>query len=275
MSYELLEQSKREFKKDSRRVAIKVKALYFRWAFFLISFFAIFSQKFIFEFQNFPERTKKEEIDALLSSYHIETTHTDKNNESCKVTQGPGCPGPSSDREGRFADAGSIFRQFSRWFPVFSIISSDKKWRKSIWNGNYFRLYLQMRLKPPDASTKLVWKAQERFFATKWPYFKDWMGKMRGLKPIIARGWHLEAKYTASDFMICVSHFPLEWNEKEFKDLIKDFGETEKCFLVRKSFKFSKKKLFFSFQKHPEILGQNTNCRKLAADLRSIHFSLF
>ena len=46
----------------------------------------IFSQKNIFEnFQNFPERTKKEEIDALLSSYHIETTHTDKNNESCKV----------------------------------------------------------------------------------------------------------------------------------------------------------------------------------------------
>ena len=40
--------------------------------------------------------------------------------------------------------------------------------------------------------------------------------------------------------MICVSHFPLEWNEKEFKDLIKDFGETEKCFLVRKSFKISK-----------------------------------
>ena len=37
------------------------------------------------KFQNFPERTKKEEIDALLSSYHIETTHTDKNNESCKV----------------------------------------------------------------------------------------------------------------------------------------------------------------------------------------------
>ena len=52
----------------------------------MISFFDIFSQKFIFEFQNFPERTKKEEIDALLSSYHIETTHTDKNNESCKVT---------------------------------------------------------------------------------------------------------------------------------------------------------------------------------------------
>jgi len=77
------------------------------------------------------------------------------------------------------------------------------------------------------------------------------MGKMRGLKPIIARGWHLEAKYTASDFMICVSHFPLEWNEKEFKDLIKDFGETEKCFLVRESFKISKN-LFF-IQKMPRI----------------------
>ena len=60
-----------------------------------------------------------------------------------------------------------------------------------------------------------------------------------GIEPLIARGWHLEAKYTASDFMICVSHFPLEWNEKEFKDLIKDFGETEKCFLVRKSFKIT------------------------------------
>ena len=70
---------------------------------------------------------------------------------------------------------------------------------------------------------------------------------MRGLKPMIARGWHLEAKYTASDFMICVSHFPLEWNEKEFKDLIKDFGETEKCFLVRKSFKISKKNFFSIF----------------------------
>ena len=76
MSYELLEQSKREFKKDSRRVAIKVKSN---------QFLAFFSK--IHEiFQNFPERTKKEEIDALLSSYHIETTHTDKNNESCKVS---------------------------------------------------------------------------------------------------------------------------------------------------------------------------------------------
>jgi len=128
MSYELLEQSKREFKKDSRRVAIK----------------------------NFPERTKKEEIDALLSSYHIETTHTDKNNESCKVV---------------FANEVEAARCINEI----------------------------------------------------------------GLKGS-ARGWHLEAKYTASDFMICVSHFPLEWNEKEFKDLIKDFGETEKCFLVRSSF---------------------------------------
>ena len=82
MSYELLEQSKREFKKDSRRVAIKVKAFYFRCALFLVSFCVVFTKHKI---QNFPERTKKEEIDALLSSYHIETTHTDKNNESCKV----------------------------------------------------------------------------------------------------------------------------------------------------------------------------------------------
>ena len=71
---------------------------------------------------------------------------------------------------------------------------------------------------------------------------------MRGLEPMIARGWHLEAKYTASDFMICVSHFPLEWNEKEFKDLIKDFGETEKCFLVRNSFKRP-----FSVEKRSEL----------------------
>ena len=83
MSYELLEQSKREFKKDSRRVAIKVKAFYFRCALFLALFCVIFIKHKI---QNFPERTKKEEIDALLSSYHIETTHTDKNNESCKVS---------------------------------------------------------------------------------------------------------------------------------------------------------------------------------------------
>jgi hypothetical protein len=112
MSYELLEQSKREFKKDSRRVAIK----------------------------NFPERTKKEEIDALLSSYHIETTHTDKNNESCKVV---------------FANEVEAARCINEI----------------------------------------------------------------GLKGS-ARGWHLEAKYTASDFMICVSHFPLEWNEKEFKKIL-------------------------------------------------------
>ena len=91
-----------------------------------------------------------------------------------------------------------------------------------------------MRLKLPDVSAKSVSKAQERFFSPPPHWLGEWI--RRGLKPITARGWHLEAKYTASDFMICVSHFPLEWNEKEFKDLIKDFGETEKCFLVRKSF---------------------------------------
>ena len=78
---------------------------------------------------------------------------------------------------------------------------------------------------------------------------------------MIARGWHLEAKYTASDFMICVSHFPLEWNEKEFKDLIKDFGETEKCFLVRKSFKIKKNNFF-----HSKNARNRSGRRKLAAD---------
>ena len=47
-------------------------------------------------------------------------------------------------------------------------------------------------------------------------------------------------KYTASDFMICVSHFPMEWNEVQFKELIKEFGETEKCFLVRYIFLIEK-----------------------------------
>ena len=55
---------------------------------------------------------------------------------------------------------------------------------------------------------------------------------MHGLR----RGWRLEGKNTASDFMICVSHFPLEWDEDNFKELIKDYGETEKCFLVRSKF---------------------------------------
>jgi len=56
--------------------------------------------------------------------------------------------------------------------------------------------------------------------------------EMHGLR----RGWRLEGKNTASDFMICVSHFPLEWDEDNFKELIKDYGETEKCFLVRSKF---------------------------------------
>jgi len=49
----------------------------------------------------------------------------------------------------------------------------------------------------------------------------------------LRRALRLEGKNTASDFMICVSHFPLEWDENRFKELIKDYGETEKCFLVR------------------------------------------
>ena len=61
--------------------------------------------------------------------------------------------------------------------------------------------------------------------------------------------------------MICVSHFPLEWNEKEFKDLIKDFGETEKCFLVRKSFKISKN--FFFYSKNAQ---NRSDCRKLVPE---------
>ena len=73
------------------------------------------------KFQNFPERTKKEEIDALLSSYHIETTHTDKNNESCKVRRHELTVQVATDG----LRTPVIF--FGGQGPVVSIISSDKK----------------------------------------------------------------------------------------------------------------------------------------------------
>ena len=53
----LLDTSKREFKKETRRVAIK----------------------------GFPNGTQKIQIQDLLESYNIETIHTDKSGESCKV----------------------------------------------------------------------------------------------------------------------------------------------------------------------------------------------
>jgi len=51
------ENSKSEFKKYARRVAIK----------------------------NFPTGTQKSDIQQCLSGYRIETIHTDKSGESCKV----------------------------------------------------------------------------------------------------------------------------------------------------------------------------------------------
>ena len=53
----LREESQKEFKKETRRVAIK----------------------------GFDSGTNKQQIEALLSSYHTETIHTDKSGESCKV----------------------------------------------------------------------------------------------------------------------------------------------------------------------------------------------
>lgn len=53
----LREESRREFKKETRRVAIK----------------------------GFDSGTNKSQIEALLSTYHTETIHTDKSGESCKV----------------------------------------------------------------------------------------------------------------------------------------------------------------------------------------------
>lgn len=123
------EKSKWEFKKDARRVAIR----------------------------NFPIGTQKCDIQQFLRDYCVETIHTDKAGESCKV----------------------VF-----WGPT----------EASRCISNIARL-----------------------------------GE--------ARGWpNLEGSYTASDFMICVSHFPLDWNEDRFKTLIRKFGETEKCFLVHSEF---------------------------------------
>ena len=250
MSYELLEQSKREFKKDSRRVAIKVKALHFRWSYY-VSFFL---KNLFLNFRIFLNAPKKKK------SMHYWARIILKQHTLTKITNLARWDNldfqtrlPRTVRGGLYAFS-AVESASTGLLSVLVISSFFQKRMKLVFEPEITGI-LGRICKWGWSCPMHQWNWSQRlrkgFSTTHRSYFKDWVGKTRGLEPIKARGWHLEAKYTASDFMICVSHFPLEWNEKEFKDLIKDFGETEKCFLVRKSFKISKN--FFFTRKTPKI----------------------
>ena len=163
MSYELLEQSKREFKKDSRRVAIKVKALHFRWSYYA----SFFLKKLFFNFRIFLNAPKKKK------SMHYWARIILRQHTLTKITNLARWDNldfqtrlPRTVRGGLYAF--SAVESASTGLLSVLVISSffSEKDEISIWTGNYryFRSYLQMRLKLPDASMKLVSKAQERFF---------------------------------------------------------------------------------------------------------------